>query len=129
VPPKAKNYAEKAIELGLTSPESAASAQQIVGRYNLGVNKLEDAVQNFSMGIEAAKKANDPNLTISPLYHRSLAYRRQEQYESAYQDLQQAMTLARSTNLKDAITFLEKELKAVSQHAGRPLDQINLPPG
>jgi tetratricopeptide (TPR) repeat protein len=128
IPPKANKSAEKAISLGLTNPASIATAYQTVGRYSLGVNKLDDAIAQLSQAVEATKSLEDKNQSVFSLYHRSLAYRHKEQYEAAYQDLQQAMQLVRDARLPEAISFLEKEMTAVSKHAGRPLDQFNLPP-
>lgn len=129
IPPKANKNAEKAIALGLTQPASIATAYQIVGRYSLGVNKLDEAIAQLSQAIETSRSLDDPNQVVFLLYHRSLAYRRKEQYETAYQDLQRAMQLAREAKLPEAISFLEKEMAAVSKHAGRPFDQFNLPSG
>ena len=128
VPPKAKNHAAKAIELGLSKMDSIAGANQIVGRYNLEVNNLDEAIGQFSQAIEAVKTAEDPTLLISPLVNRALAYRRKEQYGAAYQDFQRALQVAQNGNLKEAITFLEKEIETLSHHAGQQLDQFNLPP-
>lgn len=128
IPRKANSHAAKALELGLNNPGSAVSAYQIVGRYNLDVNKLDKAIDQFSRAIAVVKTANNPTMTINVLYQRALAYRRKEQYEAAYQDLQQAMALANSAKLEGAIPVLEQELETVSRHAGRPLDQSKMPP-
>jgi tetratricopeptide (TPR) repeat protein len=128
IPAKAKDNALKAVNLGLKEPGAIAAAHQIIGRYDFDRNKVEEAIDHYSRAIEAIQTADNRAVFVNLLYYRGLAYRRKEQYEAAYQDVQQAIQLARSGNLDGSITFLEKELETISRHAGRPLDQFKLPP-
>lgn len=128
IPAKAKDYALKAINLGLSKPEAAALAHQIVGRYNLGVGKAEEAIEQFNQAVGAMKAADNLDLYINLLYHRALAYRRKTQYDAAFQDIQQAIQLARNGNREEAIVFLNNELETISRHSGRSPDQFRVPP-
>jgi hypothetical protein len=52
---------------------------------------------------------------------RSLAYRRQKQYDLAYQDVQQAIKMAQASGNEAQVESLHQELALIEQHAGRPL--------
>ena len=128
IPAKAKDSALKAISLGLNNPAATAAAYQIVGRYELDRNKAEEAIDHYSRAIGAIQTTENREMHINLLYYRGLAYRRKERYVAAYQDVQQAIQLARSGNLEGSITFLERELETISRHAGRPLETFTPPP-
>lgn len=128
VPAKARDHAVRAISLGLNKAEASAHAHHIIGRYNLGVNKLQEAVDHFSQALTAGKSPLNLDLQIDLLYHRGLAYRRKQQYNPAFEDIQQAIHLASQGNRKQALQFLKTELETIAQHAGRSPDQFMNPP-
>lgn len=128
VPSKAKSHAVRALSLGLSDPATAATAHLLIGRYNLGVNKVEEAIDQFSQGIGRIKTTANQDIYISLLYHRTLAYRRKQQYDAAYQDVQQAIQLARQDNQERMLELLNSELETITQHSGRSLDQFTMPP-
>jgi tetratricopeptide (TPR) repeat protein len=128
VPSKAKNHAIQALNLGLGEPATAATAHLIIGRYDLGVNKAEEAVDQFSQGIGSVKTTGNQDIYLSLLYHRTLAYRRKQQYDAAHQDVQQAIQLARNGNHEQMLALLESELETIRQHSGRSPDQFTRPP-
>jgi tetratricopeptide (TPR) repeat protein len=128
IPANAKESALKAINLGLNNPQAVAAAHQIAGRYDLDRNKLDSALDHYSRAIGALQSTDNPDLLISLFYHRALTQRRKEQYQFAYQDIQQALQLARQSNSEGSIKFLNEELETIKSHAGRPLDQFTIPP-
>jgi tetratricopeptide (TPR) repeat protein len=128
IPTKAKDHAAKALSLGLNKPAATASAHQIIGRYFLGVNKQADAIDQFNQGIGAVKTADNQDLYINLLYFRALAYRRQQQYDAAFQDVQQAIQMARNGRKENALAFLNKELETLANHSGRSPEQFKIPP-
>ncbi len=128
IPGKAKDNALKAISLGLNNPEAVAAAYQLVGRFYFSRGKIEEAIDHYDQAINAVQGTDNQNLLIGLLYYRGQAYRRNKQYEAAYQEVHQAIQLARRLNLVGAINMLNTELETISRHAGRPLDQFTTPP-
>jgi len=123
IPDKARDEAQKAISLGLSKPEAVAAAHQLVGRYAFGRGKVDEATDHYNQAIKAIQGIDKPNLLVSLLYYRGLTYRRKEQYEAAYQDVQQAINLAQSKNMEGAVKILNTELETISRHKGQPSDQ------
>ncbi|MFZ0544548.1 MAG: M50 family metallopeptidase [Candidatus Promineifilaceae bacterium] len=125
VPAKAKAYAAQALSLGLGNPEVTASAYQVLGRYNLTVNKPQEAIEQLSQALGALKATTNQGLLISVLYYRAQAYRRKEQYDAAYQDIQRAIQLTENGNQEAALTFLNRELETIYNHSGRSASQFS----
>lgn len=123
---KSKENAEKALSLGVSSPRQRALALRILGQYALDRNQYQVAVAQFDEAIGTAVTLSTPSsadlLVLSYLYHlRSLAYRRQSQFDAAYQDMQQAIQLAQTAGNAKQTAFYQQELDIIEQHAGRPL--------
>lgn len=127
---QAAAYAEKALHLGLAEPRRIAMAQQMVAAYQLEVGQEATAVHAYSQAIVALQEAaaNGPTLLpddvrgLASLYRRrSLAYRRQRQYDLAWQDLQQALSLARQAGDDALAADCQEDLAILENHAGAPL--------
>lgn len=125
VPGKARDSAKKALDLGLSEPTAVAHANQIIGQYNLGVGKLDEAIDYFSRGIAAVAQARQPGLTGQLNYFRAVAYRRKGQYQVAYQDIQQAINLSRDTGEGQAVSHYMSELETIERHAGKSLGKAS----
>jgi hypothetical protein len=119
VPSKAKNSAAKALTLGLSDPVSAAQANRIVGEYSLGIGRLDEAVERFSQGITMARSSGRQDLTAHLYYQRAVAYRQWGKYALAYQDINDALKLARGTGQGQLVTHYEDEKATIDSHAGR----------
>ncbi|MCA9873548.1 MAG: M50 family metallopeptidase [Anaerolineales bacterium] len=118
-------HAEKALQLGLNEPRRAAMAYQMIAGYQLEVGQGTTAVQNYTSAIAALRGAAPvpaDGRTLANLYRlRSLAYRRQQQYEMAYQDLQQALSLAQQLGDERLLNMFTEDLSILENHAGHPL--------
>jgi hypothetical protein len=117
VPEKASNKAQKALDLGLSKPEAIAAAHQIVGKYEWGRKRIEASIDHYSQAIRAIQESDKKQLLVSLLYNRGLAYRRREQYEPAYQDIQKAIGLAESEKMDNALPILKRELETISRQS------------
>ena len=124
---KAREYVEKALQLGLSDAKQVASADVLLGRYALERNQAMEAVNYFSQAIATAVPSRDPLsqpshelLFYAQLYHwRSQAYRRQNQYGAAEQDIQQAVQFAQMANSQNAAAYYQNEQKVIQHHANQ----------
>jgi tetratricopeptide (TPR) repeat protein len=128
VPPKSKEAAERALQLGLTRPFAVALTHQMLGRYELDHTRVAAALNHFNQAIELLpnpeyKSDFSPLFTAQLYSQRSLAYRQQKQYDLALSDAQQALQLAQAAGSETAVAQFEQELAVLEHHAGikRPL--------
>ena len=98
-----------------------AQANRIVGEYNLGVGKVNEAIERYNQGIAAVRSTDRPELVAHLSYLRAVAYRRQGKYELAHQDIQEAIRLAKGTGEGQLVSHYEAELATIEGHAGRSL--------
>jgi hypothetical protein len=118
---KASASAEQALSLGLSSPHQEAYAHELVGRYQLDTDQLESAITHFAQAIDALASMSANGIERSQmqlLILRSQAYRRQQRYEQAYQDILLATTLAQQSGDEAAIAQTQQELETLETHAG-----------
>lgn len=128
VPKKSKESAEKALDLGLNEPGSKAAAYRILGEYALERNQYQEAVNQFSQAIALVSGTIDKENPTSSYqafwahlyYRRSVAYRRQNSFDLAHQDIQNALELAQGLG-DGRIQLYTQELENIQQHAGRQL--------
>lgn len=125
IPEKAGDHARKALDLGLSKPEAIAVAHQIVGKYEWGQKRIEKSLDHYSHALRALQETDKVQLKVSLLYNRALAYRRLEQYDSAYQDIQIAIKLAERQKMENALPILNRELETISRRSGLP-DQFHI---
>ncbi|MCP4358189.1 MAG: hypothetical protein GY796_09270 [Chloroflexi bacterium] len=126
---QAKENAEKALALGVTDVRHKAMAYRILGEYALERNRIQTALDQFSQAIAAISRnlANEPlqvdrQRYLADLYQRrSMAYRRQNNFDLAYQDVEKALALAKTIDDQNRANFFTQELTLIQQHAGRPL--------
>jgi tetratricopeptide (TPR) repeat protein len=113
VPKRARDNAEKALALGLTSPQGLAFANLLVGQYSIGVGQVDKAIDHYSQGIEAARRGGNANTTGRLYYLRATAYRRKGQYAAAEADIQEAIARAQHANQGQLLRHYEGELEAI----------------
>ena len=119
---KAADDVKKALQLGLSDPVSLIFAHQLLGGYYLEHNDAGTAVTHYSQAVAAlsSAKTHQTALQLAQLHHqRSRAYRRLQQHDLAFQDIQQAINLAEQSNDQPAISYYRDELKIIEDHAGR----------
>ena len=122
IPQKAAQNAEKALSLGLPDEPTTAVAHQILGSYYLDREDADKAVNHLNQAIALISKDDTRSQQVAHLYHqRSQAYRRQKKYEQSYQDIQQAISLARQAGDGQAMSIYESEVAVIEHHAGRPV--------
>ncbi|MBE2221132.1 MAG: M50 family metallopeptidase [Anaerolineae bacterium] len=126
---KTSGYAAQALQLGLSNPYQIAAAQRMVAQYNLGVGNVAAALQAYEQAIQAINNAAmTPQQinTLATLYHeRSLAYRRLQQYELAYADIAQAISLAQQSGQADLTAVYQGDLAVLENHAGHKLGNVS----
>lgn len=124
ITPRASEMVRRALSLGLPNPASRAYAHQILGKYYLDRNETEKAVTHLTEAL--AQKVDGEDTAVSQhkssLYHlRSQAYRRQRQYELAYQDIQLAYSLAQEIGNNQLMAYYNQEREIIKNHAGQSL--------
>jgi tetratricopeptide (TPR) repeat protein len=127
IPGRAQASAERALSLGLASPAGTAYAHQLLGQYNLDLNRLEEAIQHFSQGIGALPRAGHSGLDAHLRYLRAMAYRRRQDYYLAYEDIRTAIEQARLNGHEPTVDHYQRELETIERHAGRSFGSP--PPG
>ena len=128
---RAAGYLQKALQLGLPNPAGQAYAYQLLGKYYLDRNQLDAAVQalNDALGQKVVGAETAVTHHKAALYHlRSQAYRRQHQYETAYQDIQEAIILAQQIGDDKLVAFYRQERDIVENHAGHKFGKTQIPP-
>ena len=118
---KAAAYAEKALQSGLSEPRRVAMANQMAASYQLEMGQGATAVQTYTQAIAALNNL-EPTLAdqhaLANLYRsRSLAHRRQQQYDAASQDLQQATTLAKQLGDDNLVAAYQEDWAILQNHA------------
>ncbi|MCB8945273.1 MAG: hypothetical protein H6658_16120 [Ardenticatenaceae bacterium] len=117
----AVTHIQRALELGLPETQQQTVAHHLLGQYYLEREAYTEAAQAFSQVIALSQPADNPVRLAEAYRGRSVAYRRQKQYDLAYQDVQQAISLAQSRGQEEQVKSLRNELQIIEQHAGRPL--------
>lgn len=121
IPKTAVADVQRALQLGIKDSQQQAVAHHILGQYYLDREAYPEAVQAFSQVI-ALSGSESNKVRLAEAYRgRSLAYRRQKQYDLAYQDVQQAIQVAQASGNEKQVEHLREELAVIEQHAGRPL--------
>lgn len=121
MPPAVAENAQKALDLGLPNKGLEALAHQMIGQYRLYRERVDEAIQHYSQGLEAEQGTEQPLRQAQLRYLRAIAYRRKRQFEAAYEDIQQAIRLAQEHKLEEYQPHYQAELEAIKRHAGRPL--------
>lgn len=119
VPNQSFTAARRALELGLNLPLQVAQANLIAGQYSLGVGKIQEAINHFSQGVEAAESAGQIGVTAELYFLRSTAHRRDERYEAAVQDIDEAIRLARQSGKNKSVARYNAEKEILGEHAGK----------
>jgi len=121
---RASRHLQKALSLGLPTPSTRAYAHQLLGKYYLDKDQPQDAMSQIDealaqniVGEETAVARHKAALH----YLRSQAHRRQQQYQQAYQDIQQAIALAQQVGDDKLTAHYRDEQTIIENHAGRKL--------
>ena len=129
IPKNAAEEAEVALNLGLPNPQQIVYAHEIVGRYQLEMGQVNEAINSLSQAIDTLA-GDKQHLNQEPLFQlhirRSQAYRRQQQYEQAYQDIQIAVSYAQAAGNQAALSQAQQELETLENHAGRTFGATHL---
>ena len=120
VPKNAAENAQKALNLGLSTPSQIAYAYELIGRSQMDRGKLDEALGSLTKAIEASSQNGRAAAVIELLILRNQVYRRQQNYNAAYQDLQQALTIAQQLDNGSAVNRIYGELEILAKHAGQP---------
>ncbi len=118
----AAESAQKALSLGLSAPGQNAYAHELTGRYQMERGQLDAARTSFTKAIDIFNTSQEVGFSpviIELLILRSQVYRRQENYNAAYQDLQQALTVAQRSGNQSAVNRVGGELEILAKHAGQ----------
>jgi tetratricopeptide (TPR) repeat protein len=122
IPKTAVADIQRALQLGIKDSQQQAVAHHILGQYYLDREAYTEAGQAFSQVIVLSSGAGNNETRLAEAYRgRSVAYRRQKQYDLAYQDVQQAIKIAERQGNEAQAESLHNELQIIEQHAGRPL--------
>lgn len=121
IPKTAVTNVERALQLGIKDSQQQALAHHVLGQYYLDREAYQEAAQAFSQVIALTQPQENPVRLAEAYRGRSVAYRRQAQYDLAYQDIQQAIKLAKGQGNETQMQSLYDELLIIEQHAGRPL--------
>jgi tetratricopeptide (TPR) repeat protein len=119
VPKTAVSLIHQALQMGIKNPRKRALAHHVLGQYYLEREDYTEAIQQFSQVI-ALSSVEEEAARLAEVYRgRSLAYRRQKQYDLAYQDIQQAIQIAQASGNEGQLQSMQEELNVIEQHAGR----------
>ncbi|MCP4428392.1 MAG: hypothetical protein GY803_28220 [Chloroflexi bacterium] len=127
IPKRASQHLRQALNLGLPNPSSLAYAHQLLGKYNLDRNQPEEAIiqLNQALAQKVEGETMEESRRQSALYClRSQAYRRQQQYQPAYQDIQQAIALAQQTGDEKLTAYYREEQAIIQNHAGHKVENL-----
>jgi tetratricopeptide (TPR) repeat protein len=117
---KAATYANEALQLGLNDPHSKAAAHRMLASYQLERGDGRTAVDHYTQAIAALQQAppsEQAHYERLLLYReRSLAYRRQKQYDLADRDLRQALELAEGMGDGGLTAVLQEDLAVLQNH-------------
>ncbi len=119
---KAAENAEEALRLGLVNPQQIVYAHEIIGRYRLDIGQVDLAISSLSQAIETIagnKQNHHPDSLFQLHILRSQAYRRQQRYEQAYQDILEAISMAQMAGNQAELNQAQQELETLEKHAGR----------
>ena len=119
IPKDAADSAQKALSIGLSTPAQKAYAFELIGRYQMERGQLQEAQTSFSAAIEASSEVGNSLAMVELLILRSQVYRRKQNYNAAYQDLAQALSLAQQSGSDPAIKRINNELEILSKHSGQ----------
>jgi tetratricopeptide (TPR) repeat protein len=117
---RAAGYLQRALQLGLPTAAGQAYAHQLLGKYYVDRNQPDAAVNEVNAALQLKIVGEETGITRhhSALYHlRSQAYRRQNQYEAAAQDIQKAITLAQQINDDQLAAYYRQERDIIENHA------------
>lgn len=122
---KSGQYANKALELGLSDNFQKALAYELIAFSNMNGGSGDAAIEAFNQAI-ALMKGNQPTtqetkLLVTLYRNRGDAYRRLRKYDLAYADLTQAINLAQQNGYADMAAAFQQDLEDMEKQTGRKL--------
>jgi Tfp pilus assembly protein PilF len=115
----AAESAQKALSLGLSTPGQKAYAHELIGRYQMERGHLQEAKTSFSEAIEASDQVGNGLAVVELHILRSQVYRRNQEYNAAYQDLAKALSIAQQSGNGAAVKRINGELEILAKHSGQ----------
>lgn len=112
---EAVENAEKALSLGLASPQQVAYAQQLVAGYYL---QRGDGATAATWLNRAISDGQDPANLANLYYLRSQANRRMGDLDAARRDVMKAIELAVASEDTTALAYYKQELAVIDKHQG-----------
>jgi hypothetical protein len=116
---KAADSAQTALDLGLSNAGQNTYAHELIGRYQMERGDLQEAQTSFTKAIEALGQGGSSSALIGLLILRNQVYRRQQNYNAAYQDLQHALAIAQPSVNGAAVQQINSELEILAKHSGQ----------
>ncbi len=119
----ASESAATAVALGLDTIQQEAYAYELIGRYEFTADHVDKAVDNYSAAIDALQTSVAGRAEASQLHHlliqRNAAFRRLQQYDLAFHDLQIALDYARRAGSGASVQQVQAELDVLNSHSNR----------
>jgi tetratricopeptide (TPR) repeat protein len=113
----AAEAARQALEIGLGNPQQAAFAREIMATHYLERGDSHAAEQELDQALIAGADTLHPLVRGELHALRSRAYRRQEKYSEAFEDVQTAIDLARLAGDAAAESRYTAELQVIEKNA------------
>lgn len=127
IPKSVINDLSTALQAGLSDGRQMMIGHQILGEHFLEVGDFEASIHHFSNALTSGKVAannSDWLKRLSTIYaSRSVAYRQKKQFETAMQDIDQAITLAQQNNDAAALKKYQEERTIIQDHSARSRQQ------
>ncbi|MCB9419061.1 MAG: M50 family metallopeptidase [Ardenticatenaceae bacterium] len=124
---RSADYVQKALQMGLPTAAGQSYAHQLLGKYYLDRNEPEQALNEMNAALNLKLEGEEAGVVRhkSALHHlRSQVYRRQKQYELAFQDIQEAIILAQQLGDDKLVVYYRQERDIIENHAGRKLGGV-----
>ncbi len=125
-PRTARDSAEAALKLGLSSPADQALAYSIMGQYSLNARRYDEAIELFNQGLSATHQSGNTGTIAHLTYLRGVSQRRKGQLTSAYQDVQKAIVLAQQDGQAQSVSQYQQELETIEHQSRRPLGSTTI---
>ena len=125
-PRSARDSADSALKLGLSSPADRALAFSIMGQYSLNARRYDEAIELFNQGLAAARQSGKTGTIAHLTYLRGVSQRRKGQLTSAYQDVQKAIVLAQQDGQAQSVSQYQQELETIEHQSRRPLGSTTI---
>lgn len=118
LPRSVRSHLEQALRLGLSEDGERSSAHALLGQYYLQVEQTDEALRHLDDALSSGSDRQPAPRSAQLYYLRALTHRRRGAYQAAAEDIEQAITLARSAGSDKMITHYENERQTIAHHRG-----------